>query len=697
MAVELKEAKSTAKKFQIEWYDEYPSWENWVLRVTGRDDLFVCLACEKINVCGLSQIKRHAVQKRHIENMIKKNMPLDEIAYPTTSDNDTFRFNDRVKAAELKVAAFFAQHHIPFKNSKELLLLFQEIGKESDVLQSMTLGKTKVRNIITKVLCPYETERVSEDLKRHRFSVFVDETTDSTNEKKMTLITRHVDSKSLCIQDNLLHLINLDAKDCSADKIFHAFNNEMNRREIPVSNVIGLSCDNASVMIGKHDSFKTRLLNISPKLVTMPCICHSSALAASNACKSLPNECTIFIKKIVSFINGSTKRYAIFKEFQQSFEDNTKNLVKYAETQQQLEKIKETEELLIIMENIEIKAYLYFLEHVLRRFNTFNTLFQSKETKIHLLKNVQEIFFYFSCKHIQGVSLTAAYRRFVLVDYSAQEDALSVTIVLSAIQDVFLPFVRNARFSRNENLLPIETINIGSNCAGYLETMLKEKKMTESQVKTIRQNCLSFLIKASEEIRDRFPIFDNFLENLNIFEKDKALFDQDREASSFQLLQLCRRLGTFSENTIIKEWESLYAKESCDVKKYWSKLEFDDMWKAICSAQHENKEIRYPQLRKLLNLVRSLPHSNAEAERCFSMLPDIKSKKRNRLVHDIVNATCVIKYALRRSKETPISMNITKKHLQLMKNDLYQSHDAKPRSSLNVYAYNESDDDIDYE
>ncbi|XP_066587598.1 protein FAM200A-like [Prorops nasuta] len=658
MAVELKEAKSTAKKFQIEWYDEYPSWENWVLRVTGRNDLFVCLACEKINVCGLSQIKRPAVQKRHIENMIKKNIPLDEIAYPTTSDNDTFRFNDRVKAAELKVAAFFAQHHIPFKNSKELLLLFQEIGKEPDVLQSMTLGKTKVRNIITKVLCPYETERVSEDLKRHRFSVFVDETTDSTNEKKMTLITRHFDSKSLCIQDNLLHLINLDAKDCSADKIFHAFNNEMNRREIPVSNVIGLSCDNASVMIGKHDSFKTRLLNISPKLVTMPCICHSSALAASNAY-------------------------------------NTKNLVKYAETrwlsrqkcierilekwdtiykflvEQQLEKIKETEELLIIMENIEIKAYLYFLEHVLRRFNTFNTLFQSKETKIHLLNKCSRNFLLFFLQTYIKPTLLK--------------------------QDVFLPFVRNARFSRNENLLPIETINIGSNCAGYLETMLKEKKMTESQVKTIRQNCLSFLIKASEEIRDRFPIFDNFLENLNIFEKDKALFDQDREASSFQLLQLCRRLGTFSENTIIKEWESLYAKESCDVKKYWSKLEFDDMWKAVCSAQHENKEIRYPQLRKLLNLVRSLPHSNAEAERCFSMLPDIKSKKRNRLVHDTVNATCVIKYALRRSKETPISMNITKKHLQLMKNDLYQSHDAKPRSSLNVYAYNESDDDIDYE
>ncbi|XP_066582012.1 protein FAM200A-like [Prorops nasuta] len=696
MDIELKEKKRSSKKFQIDWYDEYPSWENWVLRVTGRDDLFVCLACGKMYSCGVSQIQRHAGQKIHIENMIKKEIPLDdEIAYPTTSENDQFRFNDRVKAAELKVAAFFAEHQIPFKNSRELLLLFQEIGKEPDVLQSMTLGKTKIRNIITKVLCPYETERVSEDLKRHRFSVFVDETTDSTNEKKMTLITRHVDSKSLRTQDNLLYLINLDAKDCSADKIFNAFKNELNKREIPLTNIIGLSCDNASVMIGRNDSFKTRLLNICPQLITMPCICHSSALTASSACKTLPNEYTIFIKKIVSFINGSTKRFAIFKEFQESFENNTKNLVKYGETrwlsrqkcierilekwdtihkflvEQQLEKIKEAEELLIIMENSETKAYLYFLENVLRKFNTFNALFQSKETKIHLLNKCSRNFLlFFLQKFIKPILLK---------------------------QDVFLPFVRNARFSRNENLLPIETINVGPNCASYLTIMLKEKKITEAQVKTIRQNCLSFFIKASEEIRDRFPIFDNLLENLSIFEKDVTLFDQDREASSFQLMQICRRLGNYNENEIINEWESLNVKESDIRKKYWSKLEFDDMWIAICSAQNEKEELRYPQLRKLLSVVRSLPHSNAEAERCFSMLPDIKSKRRNRLVHETVNATCVIKYALRISNETPISMNITKKHLQIMKNNLYESHNVKPESSLHVYTYNESDDDIDYE
>ncbi|KAK0071475.1 hypothetical protein PV326_001200, partial [Microctonus aethiopoides] len=50
----------------------------------------------------------------------------------------------------------------------------------------------------------------------------------------------------------------------------------------------------------------------------------------------------------------------------------------------------------------------------------------------------------------------------------------------------------------------------------------------------------------------------------------------------------------------------------------------------------------YPNLRKLVNAVRSLPNSNADSERIFSYLPDSKTKKRNKLSAVSVNATCVL-------------------------------------------------------
>ncbi|XP_066583787.1 SCAN domain-containing protein 3-like [Prorops nasuta] len=448
----------------------------------------------------------------------------------------------------------------------------------------------------------------------------------------MTLLTRYVDSKSLRVEVNLLQLINLDASDCSADKLFKAFSSELIKKEIPISQIIGLSCDNASVMVGKHDSFQTRLLKNCPRLVTMPCICHSSALVASNACKTLPVECGNFIKKIVTFINGSPKRTAIFKDFQQSFEKETKNLLKYAETQQMSENKSQAEEMLLSMNNPETKPYLYFLENVLKKFNSLNAFF--KQAKLEFI---------------------------------------------------------------TDNQLPLQSIDIGPDCAEYLEDGLIEEKLNEEQIQLIRQNCLSFLIKASQEVRNRFPIFDKFLENLNIFQMEKALFDEDRETSSIKLLEICRRLGHFDEHSIKIEWTSLYSNETYDVKTYWSKLSFDNMWQAICSAKNSNKELRYPQLGALLNLVRSLPHSNAEAEICFSIIPDSKTRKRNKLSHETLNAICVVKYALRSKEETSLSMTVTKQHLELMKNSLYSSKLVTAKSNLNLHAYEDSDDDTEVE
>jgi hypothetical protein len=47
-------------------------------------------------------------------------------------------------------------------------------------------------------------------------------------------------------------------------------------------------------------------------------------------------------------------------------------------------------------------------------------------------------------------------------------------------------------------------------------------------------------------------------------------------------------------------------------------------------AKNFNDESLFPNLRKLATIVLTLPHSNAEAERIFSMVSNIKIKKSNR-------------------------------------------------------------------
>jgi len=150
-------------------------------------------------------------------------------------------FDERKKAAEIKYAAFIAEKNISHQTATKILKLFQQIGQDPNVLKKMNISRTKCKNIISNVLCPVETERVVNSIQNTKFSIFIDETSDISNKKWMTFLARYVDHKSLDIRSQLLKLIDFDARDCSAEKLFHAFQSEMYKLKIPFSNIIALS------------------------------------------------------------------------------------------------------------------------------------------------------------------------------------------------------------------------------------------------------------------------------------------------------------------------------------------------------------------------------------------------------------------------------------------------------------------------
>ena len=180
------------------------------------------------------------------------------------------------------------------------------------VLKSVKLASTKISSISNNVVCAAETNRITEILQKEPFSVYEDETNDRTQEKWLSLVVRYIEPVSLQLRAELLQLVNLDASDCSATKIFGAFQTALEQKKIPLSNIIGLACDNASVMTGSKSSFKTKLLEKTPRLITMPCVSHSSAIAAKNSCSTFP-DVDYVIKLLPSFLNASPKRTTIYR------------------------------------------------------------------------------------------------------------------------------------------------------------------------------------------------------------------------------------------------------------------------------------------------------------------------------------------------------------------------------------------------
>lgn len=98
------------------------------------------------------------------------------------------------------------------------------------------------------------------------------------------------------------------------------------------------------------------------------------------------------------------------------------------------------------------------------------------------------------------------------------------------------------------------------------------------------------------------------------------------------------------------------------------------MWADISTIKNFQDELKFPNLGKLSKLILLLPHSNAESERIFSIVNDVKTKKRNRLGNDALNGVAVVRSAFQDSDTNCFSFPVTETHLKLFnKQQIYKS------------------------
>ncbi|KYN12429.1 hypothetical protein ALC57_15396 [Trachymyrmex cornetzi] len=490
--------KTYKEKFQQRWLD-IEEFKCWLRENPYENHLYYCLICDKSFDAHLSHIYLHADSKMHLDKYknrsIEINKSIDDSNRQT--NEPLLSFDERKREAEIRFAALIADKNIPHHIAKDILSCFQHIGKDPKVLASMSMGRTKCKNIITNVLCPVETERVVDKIQNTKFSIFIDETSDICNDKWMTLFVRYVDSETLNTYSQLVKLIKIHAKDSSAEKLFHAFKCEMWKLQIPFNNIVALSCDQG--MERKVSSFKTKLQSVCPRLITFPCPCHSASLAAHAATNRIPEFCEEFTRKIATYINSRPKRSAIFREFLECFQETNRKILKLCDTCY-----------LCIMSKIETKAYFLFLKYALNYFNQFNAYFQASETRIHQLQTKSSNFLFDISKNF--------------------------------LKNTHLkPFFIDVVFSLKENQKNLNEINLGLDCEEYLDELIQQGH--EDVITTVRENCLAFYVAAAEEIRKRLPITNIFLSKLNVFKPSVSLFENDRETSFNDVSFIVKTIG----------------------------------------------------------------------------------------------------------------------------------------------------------
>lgn len=84
----------------------------------------------------------------------------------------------------------------------------------------------------------------------------------------------------------------------------------------------------------------------------------------------------------------------------------------------------------------------------------------------------------------------------------------------------------------------------------------------------------------------------------------------------------------------------------------------------------------FTNLDLLVEAVFSLPHSNAEAERIFSIISDIKTKKRNRLSIETMSAICIARSSFPAAGINCVNFKVDSRHLELYDAQKQSCNDA---------------------
>lgn len=411
-----KKSLQKPKVFQDSWLKD-DAFKGWVKKIDGDPYHAICSACDnKKIVCGKTELERHAAGKGHEKAVkaLKTIRTLESVVGPAK------KHSDDVKRAEIQMAGFFAGHNVAFATADNLIAVQKKAFPDSRIVQDMTLGRDKCNAIVRNVIGKTETEGIVKDLRETFFTVLVDESTDTGNDKSMVVVARYTPrtpqgAKPKKCRTVLLELVRLDSKDCTAAALWAAYEACLEKHQIPVTNCLGMGSDSAKVMVGSQNSFWSRLKERCPWAILIPCSCHSVASVSKAACAQLPVHVEEHLRLVSTYLRGSPKRSAELKEFQ-DFNDEqfgkiiqpstTRWLVLHAcverylavrrsllgffelrvfEDQSKGGKDKDAQKILHELKNPFTKAYMQFLAYALNVTNEFNALLQSKQVLIHKL------------------------------------------------------------------------------------------------------------------------------------------------------------------------------------------------------------------------------------------------------------------------------------------------------------------------
>lgn len=571
-----------------------------------------CSYCNMKLTNNKAHIERHEKSKNHQQmfKSLKQQPKIDIVNLEPTKKNE------KVKTSELKIIMFILQYNLAMSLIEPLIALIKSIDGET--IKDIQLGRTKLKETITSSLLEEANRDIVDVLKKQKFSVIIDETTDVSSSKCLCVVVRYFDFSYGKVRDRFLSLLELFEFD--AKSIFNVIFKCFNDLSIPFTNCVGFASDNAAVMVGKKSGVRSLFLKQNPNMFTLGCMCHSIHLCSSAAAKKIPQNIEVLLRNIYVYFSHSTKKQIEFKEFQEYFNVEKHKILKtsftrwlaleqvVARTLEQWPAIlhyflensfESSDSNLDLVHKIQeelndtTKLYLLFLAYVLQLTKQLNLEFQSQSVRIHKFLPYIKTFY--------------------------------KTILQNFVKSEFLrdEFLSDPNFN-DDCLKDIDLVYVGAKA----ELFIKTKKLEINQVKEFKGVCREYYKTLCSQISQRIDFDDEILKSI------QGIDPLNLAESSTAIISCIPDLIDKNEiENLDMEWRTLLNQTMIS-----NSLEIEEFWSKIFFLKNALNETLFPLTKHFVSSLLSLPHSSAAAERVFSQLFLIKDKKRNRLEVNTLNA-----------------------------------------------------------
>ncbi|XP_026332324.1 uncharacterized protein LOC113239503 [Hyposmocoma kahamanoa] len=619
----------------------------------------------------ISVLTRHKETATHIDNAKKfscstSRKTQQSIVSAFQNRPQTLFENDMTKISTIKLAAFVAEHRISSNTMNHLTDLLPQLCPDSKIAKNIKLKRTKVQAVINNCIGASEKQSLIKDLTIQKFSILIDESTDISVIKTVAVVVRYFDSNLGQVISRFWDLIQLfDASttdhSANAEKLFTIVVDSFQKHSIPLENIIGFGSDGANTMIGCRNSVASRFRNLCPGIIILKCICHSLHLCANDATKELPYTCEKLARNIYNYFKTSSKRQSEFVAFQQFAEVEVHRILRPAQTRwlslnavidrilEQWDALRlyfdakwltdsECQEIHTHLNDPVIKAYYYFLGWMLPKFTAVNSYFQSESVVITKL----------------NIKMTALYRELIQLIFPV---SYINSIAIEAIDP-----------TEEKNHKELKDIYLGLGVQKQLELIKEDRK------EIFRQKCKQFIIKACTGIRKRYSINDTIMTAISNFDPVTCVSEERLEslAPIFTLLPRLIPETLNEQQELDDEWRRLLIHLPKDLDA--SQHPPDKFWHQVAQITIDNRKV-FKQLPSFMLGMLSLPHSNAECERIFSKVNDIKTKKRNKLITRSIKGNLLTQQSIKRHGQNCINFNPDQEMLKKLNKNIYENEE----------------------